>query len=109
MRIDGIPTWALVAFAFLFVPLVAVLTGRGAGQCSSGAKKKKRKKMDAESLHNFLTKDSVHVPDLAVGQPANTSGTRGPLLCGRLALAAYHCPNSCTAALGHDRPGRSIP
>ena len=84
MRIDGIPTWALVAFAFLFVPLVAVLTGRGAGQCSSGAKKKKRKKMDAESLHNFLTKDSVHVPHLAVGRPANHEEPTGP--------AHWKCP-----------------
>ena len=84
MRIDGIPSWALVAFAFLFVPLVAVLTGRGAGQCSSGAKKKKRKKMDAESLHNFLTKDSVHVPDLAVGRPANHEEPTGP--------AHWKCP-----------------
>ena len=73
MRIDGIPTWALVAFAFLLVPLVAVLTGRGAAQCSSGAKKKKRKKMDGESLHNFLTKDSVHIPQLAAVNSWRTS------------------------------------
>ena len=73
MRIDRIPMWALVAFAFLLVPLVAVLTDRGAAQCSSGAKKTKRKKMDGESLHNFLTKDSVHIPQLAAEAAAVSS------------------------------------